>query len=152
LQGWCFSWGNSTNPRSNESQQAGIGSYAFLSTFFAIQFGEQRKSQDSAFAQGLLQQTGARELASIEDFSRGIPSQSPRKPSSPKFGVSTKSQLGVKSAVGLNSVKRAASEKAFKNQKTAFVCGILIDGLVPKGGLARPYVLQCFATIVQKPQ
>ncbi len=58
----------------------------------------------------------------------------------PKFGVSTKSQLRVKRAEGLNSVKQEESEKANKNQKTAYVRGILIDGLVPKGGLEPPRV------------
>src|SRR5207244_2176306 len=58
----------------------------------------------------------------------------------PQFGVSTKSQLGVKSAGGLNSVKQHASEKTSKNEETAFACGILIGGLVPKGGLEPPRV------------
>ena len=58
----------------------------------------------------------------------------------PKFGVSTKSQLGVKRAIGLNSVKQSVSEKASKNEETAFACGILIGGLVPKGGLEPPRV------------
>jgi hypothetical protein len=58
----------------------------------------------------------------------------------PKFGVSTKSQLGVKSAGSLNSVKRRVSEKTSKNEETAFACGILIGGLVPKGGLEPPRV------------
>ena len=53
---------------------------------------------------------------------------------SQKFGVSTKSQLGVKSAGSLNSVKRRAIEKNSKNEEIAFACGILIGGLVPKGG------------------
>jgi hypothetical protein len=34
--------------------------------------------------------------------------------------VSTKSQLGVKRAVGLNNVKQAVSKKASKNEETAF--------------------------------
>jgi len=61
--------------------------------------------------------TTPEKLTGIEDFSRGMPSQSARKPSYQKFGVSIKSKLGVKRAVGLNSVKQAMSEKASKNQK-----------------------------------
>ena len=64
----------------------------------------------------------------------------PKGLSSPKFGVSTKSQLGVKGAGSLNSVKQRPGKKASKNQKTAFSCGVLIDGLVPKGGLEPPRV------------
>jgi hypothetical protein len=56
------------------------------------------------------------------------------------FGVTTKSHLGANSALSVNSVKRSAFKKACKNQKTAYVRGILIDGLVPKGGLEPPRV------------
>lgn len=62
----------------------------------------------------------------------------------PKFGVSTKSQLRVKGAGGLNSVKHQEGEKASKNQKTAYVRGILIYGLVPKGGLKSSFPFPAF--------
>lgn len=45
--------------------------------------------------------------------------------------------MGENSALSVNSVKRAAFQKASKNQETASVRGILINALVPKGGIRR---------------
>jgi len=62
------------------------------------------------------------------------------------FAVTTKSHLGENSALNVNSVKRQAFKKASKNQKTACARGVLIDGVVPKGGIDSPSLSNLFLT------
>jgi len=40
------------------------------------------------------------------------------------------------------------NEKTSKNEETAFACGILIDGLVPKGGLTNAFCLIEFCYVL----
>jgi hypothetical protein len=53
--------------------------------------------------------------------------------------------MGENSALSVNIVKRMAFKNPSKNQKTAYVRGILINGLVPKGGLGSLIPFSYFA-------